>query len=410
MTFALVKKYARFFAPQVRRSVFAILICIPLVLSYSFPQDFAWGSVSSHKSKAVSARAQAAAKDKEAAALKKEVAKLDAATEKYTKLASGYNSAISKASLKAGHLTAELSVLKTREVELTSQIASTTAEYRIQQRQLSSRVVQSYKQGNDYFLDLLFGSSDMGDLITRAEFANRILTSNSEAAADLALSKRKLDNDRIQLDKTVESAQEKTDEAVGIATDLKRLKASRQASALGAQQAQNRKTTLMNGAKSDAAKLRALAEEEEATAARLASQLKGSGSGVFQGSMTWPIPASHRVTSRFGYRICPYHGHELHPGVDIGAPSGSAIVAASSGRVITAGYLNGYGNTIIIDHGNGVTTLYAHQLSGGIRVSVGQRVRAGQRIGTVGSTGNSTGPHCHWEVRVNGTPKNPLSY
>ncbi|MBK5211423.1 MAG: peptidoglycan DD-metalloendopeptidase family protein [Coriobacteriia bacterium] len=410
MTFALVKKYARFLTPQMRRSGLAILICASLFSTYIPPRDFAWGSVSSLKSKAAAARMQAAAKDNEAAALKKEVAQLDAEAENYAKQAAGYDSAIAKASRNAGRLTAELSALKTQKVELTSQIASTTAEYRTQQKQLSSRVVQSYKQGSDYFLDLLFGSSDMGDFITRAEFANRILTSNSETAAGLALSKRKLDNNKIQLDKIVESAQNKTDEAVRTATDLKQLKASRQNSALGAQQAQDQKTTLMQNAQGDATKLRALAEEEEATAARLASQLKGNGSGVFHGSMTWPIPASHRVTSNFGPRICPYHGRELHTGVDIGAPSGSTILAAASGTVISAGYRGGYGNTVIIDHGNGVTTLYAHQRSGGIKVSVGQKVRAGQRIGTVGSTGNSTGPHCHWEVRVNGTPKNPLSY
>jgi len=85
-------------------------------------------------------------------------------------------------------------------------------------------------------------------------------------------------------------------------------------------------------------------------------------------------------------------------------------VAAGSGKVLSAGYRGGYGNTIILDHGNGVTTLYAHQRSGGIRVSSGEEVKKGERIGTVGSTGNSTGPHLHFEVRVNGTPKNPGGY
>ena len=138
--------------------------------------------------------------------------------------------------------------------------------------------------------------------------------------------------------------------------------------------------------------------------------LSGGGSGRFSGSMAWPVPSSSRITSDFGPRICPFHGKELHPGIDIGAPSGSAIVAAGKGEVLYAGYRGGYGNTIILDHGNGVTTLYAHQRAGGIKVSTGERVTKGQRIGTVGSTGYSTGPHLHFEVRVNGTPKNPMSY
>jgi murein DD-endopeptidase MepM/ murein hydrolase activator NlpD len=78
--------------------------------------------------------------------------------------------------------------------------------------------------------------------------------------------------------------------------------------------------------------------------------------------------------------------------------------------VLAAGYRGGYGNTVILDHGNGVTTLYAHQAAGGIKVSVGESVKKGERIGTVGSTGSSTGLHLHFEVRVNGTPKNPATY
>jgi murein DD-endopeptidase MepM/ murein hydrolase activator NlpD len=122
------------------------------------------------------------------------------------------------------------------------------------------------------------------------------------------------------------------------------------------------------------------------------------------------VPSSYRVTSPFGPRICPFHGRELHPGIDIGAPSGSPIVAAGAGRVTYAGGRGSYGNVVMIDHGNGVVTLYAHQRTGGIKVGVGQSVDKGQRIGTVGSTGNSTGPHLHWEVRVNGAAKNPMSY
>ena len=126
--------------------------------------------------------------------------------------------------------------------------------------------------------------------------------------------------------------------------------------------------------------------------------------------MAWPVPASHRITSPYGWRICPFHGRELHPAIDIGAPQGSSIVAAGSGTVIYAGYRGSYGNTIMIDHGNGVVTLYAHQASGGFRVGRVRSVSQGQRIGTVGSTGNSTGPHLHFEVRVNGAAKNPMGW
>jgi murein DD-endopeptidase MepM/ murein hydrolase activator NlpD len=129
--------------------------------------------------------------------------------------------------------------------------------------------------------------------------------------------------------------------------------------------------------------------------------------------MTWPVPGFTRVSSPFGNRARPFGGGtEFHTGIDIAGPgiNGAAVVASGNGRVIAAGWRGGFGNTIIIDHGDGVTTLYAHLLSGGIHVSVGQQVTAGQRIGSVGSTGWSTGPHLHWEVRVNGQPRNPMTF
>lgn len=127
------------------------------------------------------------------------------------------------------------------------------------------------------------------------------------------------------------------------------------------------------------------------------------------GSMIWPCPSCHTITSYFGWRIHPITGvNKYHSGVDIGASYGATVIAADSGTVITAGWVSGYGNCIVISHGNGVSTLYGHLSS--IAVSSGQSVSQGQTIGYVGSTGNSTGPHLHWEVTVNGERQNPLNY
>ena len=127
------------------------------------------------------------------------------------------------------------------------------------------------------------------------------------------------------------------------------------------------------------------------------------------GTMMWPCPSCHYITSPFGWRYHPiYHTQKYHSGVDIGASYGATIVAADGGTIITAGSVSGYGNCVVINHGNGITTLYGHMSS--IAVSVGQKVSKGQTIGYVGSTGNSTGPHLHWEVTVNGVRQNPLNY
>lgn len=115
-----------------------------------------------------------------------------------------------------------------------------------------------------------------------------------------------------------------------------------------------------------------------------------------------------RVTSEFGWRNCPFHGRELHSGIDLAAPTGTPIAAALSGTVTVSRYHSSLGNYTVIDHGGGLTTTYAHQSQR--LVSVGEAVTAGQIIGLVGSTGNSTGPHLHLEVRVNGQLQNPRGY
>lgn len=395
------------------RFILVVVLCAAVFSSVLGAPQSAWAAnkkAQSHLDKASNARKQAAAADKKAADLQKQIKDLDAQAEQYAEQAQSLDPKIKSASAKAQKLLGELSDLQKKEATLRSDIASTTAEYKVQQKQLAARITESYKNGDQYVLELIFGAEDMNDFIMRTEIIGRLMRANSDASERLTLTKRKLESDKVQLDSVVSEAQKKSNAAVANANSLKSMQESQQAAAASAESLQNQKTALMKDTKKNASRLRALAEEEEAEAAKLSSELAGNGSGHFSGSMTWPVPASHRITSRFGWRICPYHGRELHPGIDIGAASGSAIVAAGSGRVISAGWRGGYGNTIIIDHGNGVTTLYAHQRAGGIRVSVGQHVKAGQRIGTVGSTGNSTGPHCHWEVRVNGVPKNPTTY
>lgn len=127
--------------------------------------------------------------------------------------------------------------------------------------------------------------------------------------------------------------------------------------------------------------------------------------------LAWPVPSVHGISSGFGYRTNPITGkRSLHNGIDIPAPKGTPIVAAENGKVIVADYMNGYGNTVIIDHGNGLWTLYGHIKEGGILVSVGQQVRRGQTIALVGSTGNATGSHLHFTVYKNQVAVNPLHY
>ena len=151
-----------------------------------------------------------------------------------------------------------------------------------------------------------------------------------------------------------------------------------------------------------------LQEEDARLNAELAKEmtkLQSKSQSYIGGKMTWPVPASTRISSHFGDRV----GRSApHQGLDIAAPTGTTIVAASGGKVINSSRRGGYGNIVIIDHGSGIATYYAHCSI--LLVKVGDKVIAGSVIAKVGSTGDSTGPHCHFEVRENGTAVNPLKY
>jgi len=147
-------------------------------------------------------------------------------------------------------------------------------------------------------------------------------------------------------------------------------------------------------------------EKEEASIKKLIAE-RVKAAGASPGSLTRPVPGA--ITSGFGPRVHPIYGYtRMHNGVDMNAAMGQKIRAAADGTVFFAGVKGGYGNSIMIDHGGGMVTLYAHQSR--FAVSVGQRVKAGQVIGYAGSTGLSTGPHLHFEVRINGKPVNPVNY
>jgi len=138
-------------------------------------------------------------------------------------------------------------------------------------------------------------------------------------------------------------------------------------------------------------------------------QEQGGKVVVGTGTLIWPTPSCYIVTSQFGRRYHPiFHEYRMHYGIDIGAKYGAAVQASDSGTVITSTYSSSYGNYIVISHGNGMTTLYAHLSSRSVKA--GDKVTQGQTIGKVGSTGNSTGPHLHFEVSVNGSRVNPLQY
>jgi len=151
--------------------------------------------------------------------------------------------------------------------------------------------------------------------------------------------------------------------------------------------------------------IRALEREESSIRSKIRSAAKPTGTRP--GRLLRPVPGA--ISSPYGERVHPILGtSRMHNGADFNAAHGDPIRASAGGKVILAGVKGGFGNTIMIDHGGGMVTLYAHQSKLG--ASVGDTVKAGQTIGFIGSTGLSTGPHLHFEVRINGVAKNPAKY
>ena len=325
---------------------------------------------------------------------------------------------IAKAAQRSKRLRNEVDALRASVEEKQRDIEETEATLEREQGLLDERIEVTYKQGDWYFLDLLLGSQNITDLVMRTDLVRRVIRSNQTLAEGLARTKYELERAQIELQRTLEAVQVKRAEAESVENELRSLRNRRQSNLNAQENALRSKSSLLAETKVNAARLRKIAQEEEQESARIAAELARTshGSGIYNGVMAWPVPGFYRVTSSFGYRIHPiFHDRRLHTGIDVGKNdsepiNGAAIVASGEGTVVFAGYRSGYGNTVMIDHGNGVVSLYAHQQSGGIKVHVGQGVAKGARIGTVGSTGFSTGPHLHFEVRVNGQPRDPMVY
>ena len=401
------------------RAHLAAPILVALFLAAACPA-FAAGSDSAaaHSAAAATARAKAAQQQALARQLSSQTAALDKRVQSLQSQVDELDPQVKAATDRAGALRTQVDRMRSQVASKSTDIAQTQAELTREQVLLGERVAASYKEGDWYFLDVLLSAQNIGDFIARTELVGRVLRANSDIASQLDSTRQALEKQRADLDHVLANLTAKRQEASAVETNVKQLQAARQGKADAQQSVLAEKSRLLADSRKNAKRLLAIARSEEAESARIRAELAGSkrGSGRFSGSMSWPVPGFHHVTSPFGMRMHPVlHVMRMHTGIDIGknpgqAIAGAAIVAAGSGTVISAGYRSGYGNTVMIDHGNGVVTLYAHQPSGGIRVSVGQHVKRGQRIGTVGMSGYATGPHLHFEVRVNGSPVNPMDY
>ena len=281
----------------------------------------------------------------------------------------------------------------------TELLNKTEKELKAKNKKLAKRVRDIYINGQISYVDVLFGAKDFSDFLTRMDILKRIIKHDYDLIMKVKADREIVMNTKAKLEK------DKADVELLVAdAEIK------QKNMLDKKQAQQ---VLLDKAEYDRdvsqqAYEEIMAASQEITRMIQRSQMVG-GSYVAGGSgaMIWPLNGP--ITSEFGWRTHPIFGTQrYHSGLDIGGDYGLPIVAAASGTVIHAGWISGYGYTVIIDHGGGITTLYGHNES--LLVGEGESVSQGQTIALCGSTGNSTGPHCHFEVRENGEPVSPYSY
>jgi len=325
---------------------------------------------------------------------------------------------VQRASARLDTIADELAVHKNRLALLTQiyqlqteRLVLLKRQFAAAERRLHRRIVAIYQEEDPSAIDVLLNARGFAEMLDQLDYLNEIGEQDRSIALQVASAKRQMARARAKtngLRKDVSQTAKAVEVRLNAELEVRNQLVSVQGQLAGARATKQRTlTTVQTSEKEFLEEAAALEQASRELAARIqaaqgaaVAPSVGTG-GVSAQGLIWPV--SGTLTSTFG----PRWG-SMHEGIDIAAPAGTSIVAAASGTVILAGWLGGYGNLVVIDHGGGLSTAYAHQSS--IAVGVGQAVSQGQVIGYVGSTGHSTGNHLHFEVRVNGAAVDPLGY
>jgi murein DD-endopeptidase MepM/ murein hydrolase activator NlpD len=292
------------------------------------------------------------------------------------------------------------------------QLRAAEASLQLHDQALKKRLVDIYENGELSYAQVLLSAQSFSGFVERWEDLRLLIRSNQDALRDRRAAEQKVANIQRDLQRTqIELSQEhqqqqEAQNQLGTLADERRnlvAVADQQRRHVATQVAE-----MEDLSASEEANLEALIRQRQAeiAAQHKASGVAGNVPSGGPGRFAWPV--SGTITSPFGWRSSPFGGSpEFHQGLDIAAPTGTTVKASAGGTIIMAQWYGGYGNYILIDNGGNYSTGYGHLSA--IYVAVGQSVQAGQAIGAVGSTGASTGPHLHFEIRVNGKPVDPAA-
>lgn len=292
----------------------------------------------------------------------------------------------------------QVSLVQKQSDETTARIKELKAQEEEQYELFCKQIRQEEERGPVSYWSVIFKATSFADLLGRMDFINEVMEYDRNVMEQLRATREQLAIDQ-------EALEEQKAELISTQQEMEEQIAAAEA--------------LIKEYESTEAGMQAMHEQAEEDEARILELIKkansqnsgssgGSSGNAGVGGYIWPTNSTRYVTSPYGYRICPFHGKEYHNGADIGAPYGSPVLAPKSGTVIQAGWNGGYGISVMIDHHDGIVTLFGHMCDW--NVSEGQQVVQGQVIGWCGSTGNSDGPHIHYTMYKNGAAIDPLPY